>query len=280
MKLGLRGECSSAIDAYTLSPRVSLAYKTGENGQFSLAYGDFYQNPLNEVLRFNPQLDSEKTSHYILNYQYLNDGMTFRAEAYYKDYDDLVKFNTELPMFNSEFSNTGLGYATGLDVFWRDNKSINNLDYWISYSYLNTERDYRNFRDQATPNFAPTHNLSIVTKYWVDDLRSQIGLSYGFNSGRPYNNPNSEEFLAEKTRSFNNISLSWSYLIDQQKILFISVNNVLGFENINDYQYTNTPNVNGVFDRRAITPAADSFFFAGFFWTISTDGKSNQLDNL
>lgn len=280
MKLGLRGERSRIIDSYTLAPRVSLAYKTGEKGQFSLAYGDFYQNPLNEVLRFNPQLDSEKTSHYILNYQYLNDGMTFRAEAYYKDYDDLVKFNTELPMFNSEFSNTGLGYATGLDVFWRDNKSINNLDYWISYSYLNTERDYRNFRNQATPNFAPTHNLSIVTKYWVDDLRSQIGLSYGYNSGRPYDNPNSEEFLAEKTRSFNNVSLSWSYLIDQQKILFISVNNVLGFENINDYQYANVPNVNGVFDRRAITPAADSFFFVGFFWTISTDGKSNQLDNL
>ena len=280
MKLGLRGERSSAIDAYTLSPRVSLAYKTGENGQFSLAYGDFYQNPLNEVLRFNPELDSEKTSHYILNYQYLNNGKTFRAEAYYKDYDALVKFDTEQPLFNSEFSNSGSGYAAGLDVFWRDNKTINNLDYWVSYSFLDTERDYRNFRDRATPNFAPRHNLSIVTKYWVDDLRSQIGLSYGFNSGRPYDNPNTEEFLAEKTRSFNNISLSWSYLIDQQKILFISVNNILGFQNINNYQYANTPNMNGMFDRRALTPAADSFFFVGFFWTISTDGKSNQLDNL
>ncbi|WP_422860317.1 TonB-dependent receptor [Flagellimonas sp. S174] len=280
MKLGLRGERSSSIDSYTLAPRVSLAYKTGEKGQFSLAYGDFYQNPLNEVLRFNPDLNSEKTSHYILNYQYLNEGRTFRAEAYYKDYDGLVKFDTEQPMFNSEFSNEGLGYATGLDVFWRDNKSINNLDYWISYSYLDTERNYRNFRDRATPNFAPRHNLSVVTKYWVDDLRSQIGLSYVFNSGRPYDNPNTEAFLAEKTRSFNNLNFSWSYLIDQQKILFISVNNILGFENINNYQYANTPNVDGIFDRRAVTPAADSFFFVGFFWTISADGKSNQLDNL
>ena len=280
VKLGLRGERSSSIDSYSLAPRVSLAYKTGEKGQFSLAYGDFYQNPLNEVLRFSPQLISEKTSHYILNYQYLNDGKTFRAEAYYKDYDNLVKFDSELPMFNSEFSNDGFGYAAGLDVFWRDNKSINNLDYWISYSYLDTERDYRNFLDSATPNFAPKHNLSIVTKYWVDDLRSQIGLSYNYNSGRPYDNPNTEAFLAEKTRSFNNISLSWSYLIDQQKILFLSVNNILGFQNINNYQYANTPNVDGTFDRRAITPAADSFFFVGFFWTISTDGKSNQLDNL
>nr|WP_299342996.1 TonB-dependent receptor [Allomuricauda sp.] len=280
VKLGLRGERSSVIDSYTLAPRVSLAYKAGEKGQFSMAYGDFYQNPLNETLRFNIPLGSERASHYILNYQYLGDGKTFRAEAYYKDYDALVKFDTEQPQFDSNFTNLGEGYATGMDMFWRDNKSFENLDYWVSYSYLDTERDYRNFRESATPNFAPRHNFSIVTRYWVDELRSQIGLAYAYNSGRPYDNPNTPEFLAEKTRSFNNLSFNWSYLIDQQKILYFSVNNVLGFKNINNYQYANTPNAQGVFDRRAITPAADSFFFVGFFWTISSDGKSNQLDNL
>lgn len=38
--------------------------------------------------------------------------------------------------------------------------------------------------------------------------------------------------------------------------------------------------MNGNFDRQAILPNADSFFFIGFFWTISDDKKSNQLDNL
>ena len=101
-----------------------------------------------------------------------------------------------------------------------------------------------------------------------------------YGSGRPYTNPNIDGFLNEKTRSMNNLSFNWSYLLDQQKILYFSVSNILGFKNINDYQYANTPNVDGIFDRRALTPAADSFFFVGFFWTISTDGKSNQLDNL
>jgi hypothetical protein len=55
---------------------------------------------------------------------------------------------------------------------------------------------------------------------------------------------------------------------------------VLGFKNINGYQYANTPNMNGNFDRRTLQPAADQFFFVGFFWTISEDKKSNQLDNL
>ncbi|UII75425.1 TonB-dependent receptor [Flagellimonas sp. HMM57] len=280
MKLGVRAENSSLIDDFTVSPRISLAYKPGEKGQFSLAYGDFYQNPLTEVAKFGQALGSEKTSHYLLNYQFLSDGKTFRAEAYYKDYNNLVKYDTQLPQFNSVYDNSGSGYAAGLDVFWRDNKSIENLDYWVSYSYLNTERDYRNFRERATPNFAPEHNLSVVTKYWVDDLRSQLGFSYIYGSGRPYDNPNTNGFLTEKTKSFNSLNFNWAYLIDQQKILYFSVNNVLGFNNINNYQYANTPNANGIFDRQAIRPAADSFFFVGFFWTISTDKKSNQLDNL
>ncbi|MGW9686716.1 TonB-dependent receptor [Flagellimonas sp. 2504JD1-5] len=280
MKLGVRGENSSLMEDVTVSPRVSLAYKPGDRGQFSLAYGDFYQNPMSNVAKFGEPLLSEKTSHYILNYQYVGDGKTFRAEGYYKDYDNLVKYDTELPQFNADFSNLGSGYAAGVDVFWRDNKSIDNLDYWVSYSYLNTERDYQNFRERATPNFAPKHNFSLVTKYWMDKLRSQVGFSYSYGSGRPYDNPNTPEFLAERTKSFNNLSVNWAYLIDQQKILYFSVNNILSFNNVSDYQYANTPDVNGIYNRRAITPPADSFFFVGFFWTISTDKKSNQLDNL
>ncbi|PIB28313.1 TonB-dependent receptor [Maribacter sp. 4U21] len=280
MKLGLRAEHSSFLDDTNIAPRVSLAYKSSEKGQFSLAYGDFYQNPLTESLKFDQSLDFEKTAHYILNYQYLSDGKTFRAEAYYKDYDGLVKFDTQFPQFNSEFNNLGKGYATGIDIFWRDNKSIKNLDYWASYSYLDTERDFRNFPERATPNFAPAHSLSLVTKYWVGDWRSQIGLSYNHGSGRPYDNPNTPEFLAEKTKSFNSLNMNWAYLISQQKILFFSVSNITGFKNINGYQYADTPNINGIFERRAIRPTADAFFVIGFFWTISDDKTSNQLDNL
>lgn len=280
MKLGVRGEYSSGMGDYTISPRTSLAYKSSEKGQFSLAYGDFYQNPFTEYLKYDNSLEAEKTSHYLLNYQYSGDGKTFRAEAYYKNYDNLTKYNTLMPQFDSEFNNDGDGFATGLDVFWRDNRSIKNLDYWVSYSYLNTERDYRNFREKATPNFAPKHNFSLVTKYFITDWRSQVGLSFTHAAGRPYDNPNIAEFLAEKTKSYNNLSVNWAYLISQQKILYFSINNALGFNNVNGYQYADAPDMNGVFNRRAIRPTADTFFFVGFFWTISDDKSDNQLDNL
>ena len=132
----------------------------------------------------------------------------------------------------------------------------------------------------ATPSFIANNTLSIVTKYWISDLRSQVGVTNSFSSGRPFNNPNQELFMASKTKSYNNLSLSWAYLLSPQKILYFSVSNVLGTKNVFGYDYASTADSSGNFRSQAITPTADRFFFVGFFWTISNDKKSNNLDNL
>lgn len=280
MKAGVRAEYSELFKQTTLSPRLSLAYKTSKDSQLSLAYGNFYQNPNSAILKFEHNLKAQETTHYILNYQYNADGKIFRAEAYYKAYDHLVKYDTDFADFDSHYSNLGDGYSRGLDLFWRDNKSFKNLDYWLSYSYLDTQRDYKNYPRAEQPSFVNTHNVSVVGKYWINAWKSQVGLSYNFASGRTYTNPNEAGFLNAKTKSYNSLSLNWAYLLSPQKIIYASVNNVLGFKNINGYQYSNTPNANGDFNRRALLPAADQFFFVGFFWTISEKGTDNQLDNL
>jgi len=280
MKAGLRAENTSLFNEFTVSPRLSLAYKTSPKSQVSFAYGNFYQNPQSNVLKFTQNIESQQTDHYILNYQFNSEGRIFRAEAYYKDYDNLIRYDDEFTDFDTNFSNDGYGFAKGIDLFWRDNKSIKNTDYWISYSYLDSKRNYRNFPTEAQPNFANTHNLSVVGKYFIDDWKSQVGFSYAFGSGRTYTNPNMEGFLNQKAKAYNNLSLNWAYLISQQKILYFSINNVTGFKNVNGYQYANTADINGNFARRSLKPAADQFFFIGFFWTISEDNKSNQLDKL
>ncbi|NHN24387.1 TonB-dependent receptor [Flavobacterium jejuense] len=280
MNVGLRSSNASIIDQFTIEPRVSFAYKIAQNSQFSLAYGNFNQTANADYLKYNSNLDYEKTQHYIFNYMYNKEGRMLRAEAYFKNYDDLVKYDDNQPNFNSNYTNTGYGYAKGIDLFWRDNKTVKNLDYWVSYSFIDSERDYKNYNKEVTPNFIANHNFSVVTKYWSDKLKSQISATYSFNSGRPYNNPNIAEFMNEKTKSFNNLSLSWAYLLSQQKILFFSVTNVLNANNIFGYQYANTANINGQFQRQAITQPANQFFFVGFFWTISDNNKTNNLDNL
>jgi hypothetical protein len=279
-KVGVRTEHSELLNEFSVSPRVSLAYKAGKNGQFSVAYGQFYQNPKKDYLKFNTEFKAENTAHYIANYQYVKDKQIFRVEAYYKDYNDLVKYDTNFSLPTSNYTNNGFGYAKGLDVFWRDNKSFKNTDYWVSYSLIDTKRNYKNYNQSATPNFVAKHNLSVVVKHFVTEWKSQFGLSYNFASGRNYTDPNLGGFLNQQTKSYNAINANWAYLISPQKIFYVSVSNVLGTKNINGYQFADQPNLNGSFDSRTITPAADRFFFVGFFWTISSNKKNNQLQNL
>lgn len=281
-KVGFRASNNQLLDEIAIAPRISLAYKIAKSSQISMAYGDFTQTPNVDYIKYSKfhQFESEKSSHYILNYQYNKNGKTLIAEAYYKDYSNLVKYNTPTIQYNSIFNNNGSGYAKGVDLFWRDGTTFKNLEYWISYSYIDSERDYKNFPTQATPSFIANNSLSVVTKYWISDWKSQIGFTNSFSTGRPYNNPNETQFMNGKTKSYNNLSFNWAYLLSQQKILYFSVSNVLGAQNVYGYDYAKNPNSNGVYNRTAITPTADRFFFVGFFWTISNDKRDNQLKNL
>ena len=279
-KVGFRFSKNYLLNESSISPRLALAYKVAKNKQFSMAYGNFDQAPKSDYLKYATNLQFEKAQHYILNYEFNKDRQIFKAEVYYKKYDNLVRYDTNSPVYNSNYNNSGSGYAKGLELFWRDSKNIKNFEYWISYSFIDTKREYQNFPKAVTPNFVADHTMSVVSKYWIQKWRSQIGTTYTFSSGRPYNDPNSTDFMSGKTKAYNNFSANWAYLISPQKILFLSVTNVFGFDNVYGYNYANTRNSDGIYKSQAIVPTADRFFFVGFFWTISKDKKVNQLENL
>ena len=129
----------------------------------------------------------------------------------------------------------------GLELFWRDNGSINRLDYWISYSYLDTKRNYLDFPYEATPTFASKHNVSIVAKYFVQKIKSQLGVTYSFTSGRPYNDPNTNTFNQLRTPYYADLSFNWSYLPTTSVIVYFSCTNVIGRDNIFGYEYSQCP---------------------------------------
>lgn len=281
-KIGVRWSYNDLLKTSALTPRVSVAYKFNKSSQFSLAYGTFEQTPGQAYLKFSKyhHFENEQAAHYILNFQYAKNKKTLRLEGYYKDYQHLIRYNTDQIQYDATFSNTGSGYAKGIDCFWRDGYTFKNLEYWVSYSYIDTQREYKNYPVQATPGFVANHSLSLVTKYWIEKWRSQLGLTQSFTSGRPYTNPNVGGFLNQRTQSYSNLSFSWAYLLSQQKILYFSMSNVLGTQNVFGYEYAQQPNSSGYYNRRAITPTADRFFFVGFFWTLSDNKKDNQLNNL
>lgn len=275
-RAGVRAEVNTLNDVVGVDPRLSLAYKAGDHGQFSLAYGKFRQSPVNQVLRNKTQLKSEKADHYILNYQVVKDNKTFRAELYYKDYRDLVKWQTETTLA----TNDGSGYAKGFELFWRDNETFRNTDYWISYSYLDTERNYRDYPGSATPSFASAHNFSIVYKYFITRLRTQAGATYSFASGRPYHNPNEPGFNNSATRSYHDLSVNFAYLPKPNLIIYLSCTNVLGYRNVFGYEYADQPDSEGVYAGRPVTQPAKRFVFVGIFITLSKDKTTNQLPSL
>lgn len=270
-RIGTRIEYSSLIHEVNIVPRASLARKIGQNSQVSIAYGIFTQSAQNDFRKFNQELKPEKASHYILNYQYTKNDRVFRAEAYYKEYNDLVKYQSfNLPV-KETYNNLGSGYARGIDLFWRDRTTFKNIDYFISYSFIDTKRNYKNYPVSAPPVYAAKHNLSVVYKQWFDKIHSLVGISYNFASGRPYYNPNNEEFMADYTKCYNDLSMNISYLtkvFDKQVVIHLSLSNILGFNNVYSYRYSPNPNDDMVYEAHPVKAGAKRFVVLVFILSI------------
>lgn len=256
IRAGIRSEFNSLTNKTYFNPRLSAAVKTGKFSQLSAAYGAFVQNPEASYLKFSTALLPEKSEHSILTWQYKKDNRTLRLEAYYKNYTELVKFNEEYSMLPGNFTNTGSGYSRGFDVFWRDQKEFGKSDYWISYSWTDTKRNYRNFPIAATPHYASTHNLSAVYKRFFPQINSFISATYSFATGRPYYNPNHRDFMSDRTRCFNDISFGFTHvfkLFNTQAVAHLVANNVFGFNNVYGYVYARVPDSEGVYPSQRIS---------------------------
>jgi hypothetical protein len=259
LRAGIRAEYSSLLGEPGLLPRFSAAYKTGTFSQLSLAWGKYRQKPQNEYLQVAPGLSCEQADHYILNFQYRRQRRTFRVEGYIKQYDHLVKYTNANSPVASDYSNTGYGSAKGFDLFWRDSESLRGSDYWISYSFLNTSRDYLDYPESVVPSFASAHNLSVVYKRFFTSLHTLAGITYSFASGRPYNDMNSPLFMDGRTRPYHDISLNVTYLttlFTRDCVIHLNITNLMGFKNIYGYRYAATPDENGRYPSRAIVPTS------------------------
>ncbi len=278
-RIGGRAEYSAYLDNLKFSPRLSTAYKISDNTQLSAAYGWFFQEPVKDYLLYSNKLKQERADHYTLTFLSSLEKRTIRAELYYKKYRDLAKLDGEFYLPQS-YNNNGYGYAKGMDFFWRDKQTIPNGDYWISYSFLDTKRNYRDYPVEAVPTFASRHNLSVVYKQWFGGLRSLLGINAQYASPRVYNNPNSPVFNGEKMPPYRTVDISWSFLYRQNIIIYGAVTNVPGFKNEYGRRYSDTPGTDGTYSSAAILPGSSRFVVLACFITLSRKGDANQLDKI
>ncbi|MBC7650138.1 MAG: TonB-dependent receptor [Deinococcales bacterium] len=277
-KIGARFEHSSIINKANIAPRISVAYKTSPGAQMSLVYGEFYQKPENNYLYSNPtNLGYVRATHYLVNYIKNTNDRTFRVEAFYKKYHNLI---TTPP--TNFFINNGSGYAQGLEIFWRDKKTFKGLDYWVSYSYLDSKRQFNNYPSQLQPTFAASHTASLVVKKFIPKISTGFNFTYSYATGRPYYNfaANGNKYDIRdqgKTKDYNNLGFSLNYLTKIGKafaVIVASANNILNTDLIYGYNYNNA----GTY-KEAIRPAAPQFYFIGVFLSWGVDKRQDAINN-
>ena len=286
LKGGFRLEYSSLLNKTNIAPRFSVAYKLGKGSQASVAYGIFYQDPERRYLPSSVALTFMKATHYIVQYQKVANGQSFRAEIFYKKYDNLVKTGT-VNFREVAVNNKGFGDAKGIEFFWRDKKTIKDLDYWISYSYLDTKRDFLNFPFAIRPNFSAKHTSSLVVKKFVQKIKMNVNLAYNYASGRPYYNigfdGSNYKFNDKGTiPDYHNVSFALNYLPFIGKkdakvygVYVLQVSNIFNIKQTYGYNYS----YNG-YRKEAITPTSRMFVFIGAFISFGVDRSDEVINRL
>ncbi|WP_259015319.1 TonB-dependent receptor [Emticicia fluvialis] len=286
-RLGMRAEYTSAIDKANIAPRVSLAYKTGQYSQVSLAAGQFYQTPEKNYLYLNRNLDYELANHLILNYQIIKNDRTFRMEGFRKDYKNLVLEHTSYYDPNpyrfptGPTDNKGKGFAQGFDIFYRDKKSIKSGEFWLTYSFLDTERLFRNYQKETMPTFASKHNVSVVYKQFFEKISTNAGVTFTHTSGRPNYDFATTSFAPQYTRPYENVSLSASHIRTIKgnfMVFYATLDNLFARKNVFGYRYS----ADGK-QRFEVIPPMYRTFFLGVSINLSkqmSKPKEADLDNL
>lgn len=291
-KIGARTEYSSFLKAANFAPRIALAYRLAKEWTTSLAYGIFYQNPESKYINSPAKLDFQQSQHYIFQLQRNTDGRSLRFEAFYKKYDDLIKVQNianipgQYQAVQTAVNNNGNGFAKGIEFFFRDKKTFENIDYWISYSFLNSKRDFLNYPMSLKPNFAAEHTVSVVAKRFFPNLKFGTNLSFNYAKGRPYYDiisENGENIIRNEgsLKDFSSLNFSFNYLPNLGKkdakaftVLVLSVSNVLGRKNIYGYNFSTDGNY-----RTAVVPPVNTFVFVGMFISFGVDKSQDAINN-
>lgn len=271
---GLREEYSHYYDKWVFLPRGILSYIINNKNSLSFGVG-LYNQTENIFINYGiTPIDKSKSTQYNLTYQFkATVDRLLRIQAYAKRYHKLMEMNH----INADYivSNNGHGYANGIDFFWKDAQSIRNLDYSLSYSYLDSKRNYLYGNHYVLPVFASKHNASCVIKYYVPSISSQFAISFSYRSHMPYliKENNIIKYIPDAFSS----DISYNYLFNIKKIrgvLSFSVPNIFNNNSIVGYQ------LNGKGAIENVSYPNKQTFFVSLFLNFGVDRRSEIINSL
>ena len=151
---GVRTDYYDLTDEWTVSPRLAAVLRAGSATTLTAAAGVYHQAPTYRELRgepdagsqsisINTDLKSQRATIGVLGIEHLftQTRLTLRAEAYYKQLDDLISYTVDNVRVGYSGENDSEGYATGLDVQLRG-ELVPGLESWVNYGFLITEERF------------------------------------------------------------------------------------------------------------------------------------------
>ena len=187
---GLRADRHTPSDQTVVDPRVEAVWAASDALRFRAAWGVYHQfgAPFDyNAESGNPRLKAARAEHWIAGAFYTRDLLTLRAEAYAKPYRNLAIETADAPL-----DAVGTGFAQGIDLFAQYGAFLRTrANGWISYSFLQAERDQTRRLGQAVDvqrgpaPFDVRHNLSVVGKVRVVGFW-YVGGAIRWASGAPH----------------------------------------------------------------------------------------------
>lgn len=274
--IGARGEYSWLVKKANLGGRFDVKYLDNANeNEVGISYGNFYQQPGIVYNSNMNDLDFSRADHSILYYRYKNNGRNFSLELYHKKYSNLLLYTSEQATYD------GYGYARGLDVYFRDGKTFDRMEYRMSYSYTDAKRKYLNYPGEAPFHLNSKNKFTLSANYSLFDGNLLLGAFYNYASGRPYYNPGlgPDAFNSERTRDIHDLSsnLIYSFNVKNSVMLLIfSVSNLLENNKIYGYTYSE----NDPYIRREVSPMYRRFFFIGLNIAFGLNKNNDLIDQI
>lgn len=216
LNAGTRSSYWSYNKELLVSPRVSLAYAPNweKDVVFRLASGIYYQSPFYKELRYpdgrlNNNIESQKSTHYVIGSDYLfyKWGRPFKwiTELYYKKLDNLIPYKVDNVRIQYLAENNSKGYATGVD-FKINGEFVSGVESWASLSIMQTEEDIigDSYIDEngniVEPGYIPRPtdqrvNFSLFFQDYIPgNLNYKMHLNMIYGSGLPFGPPKSEKY--------------------------------------------------------------------------------------
>lgn len=248
---GIRSDYHTLSKKISVDPRVSMGYQLAKYNVVRGAVGLYHQyvTPQNYLNANNNDLSAEDAIHYILGYEYNQEGdIVFRVEGYYKDYKNLAAFDPN----NFYLKSTGSGYAKGVDMFVKY-KYSNKFTGWLSYAYSDSKRKSYDGAQETSSDYDITHNMSLTASYNLTDAIN-VGFTYRISTGKPYTSvtsavydPSQDVYVptyalknSDRFPTYTRLDMSFQYLtslFNKFCVVFVAFNNVLNAKNLYQYNY-------------------------------------------